>query len=84
MFEDIESAAKTVLDYLGNQSASEDFQEIMKLKISVGMSSSKLFLALGWLLREGKVDLQASEYGYKVRCRVRESKNQLDLNPTTG
>lgn len=82
MFEDIELAATTVLDYLENQSPAQDFQEIMKLKLAVGMSASKLYLALGWLARSGKVDLQASEYGY--RCRVRESRNQLDLNPTTG
>lgn len=68
MRDDLESSSERLLDYLVNNPAPDGFQEIMKLKLELGLSASKLFLTLGWLLREGRIELESSEYGYKVRC----------------
>lgn len=42
--------------------------EVMQLKLRLETSASKLFLALGWLLREGRIVLEPSDYGYRVQA----------------
>lgn len=39
---------------------------IAELKFSLGYSNSMIFLALGWLVREDKINLIESEYTYKI------------------
>ncbi|MGQ0645061.1 MAG: winged helix-turn-helix domain-containing protein [Elusimicrobiota bacterium] len=41
----------------------------LKLRASLKMSQSSLFLALGWLAREGKVRLLSDENGRRVALR---------------
>lgn len=47
----------------------EEFGETnsFQLKVSLALSNAKLFLALGWLMREEKITLEPLEKGYKVR-----------------
>ena len=47
----------------------EEFGETnsFQLKVSLGVSNAKLFLALGWLLREEKIAAEPLEKGYKIR-----------------
>ena len=55
--------AGDVLKYL------EEFGEVtsFQLKVSFSVSNSKLFLALGWLLREEKIVIEPLDKGYKIR-----------------
>lgn len=62
----IEEIAEQVLEHLIRQPGQS--QEAMHLKLALEMSSSNLFLALGWLLREGRITLEKSEYGFMIRC----------------
>lgn len=39
---------------------------IAELKFNLGYSNSLIFLALGWLARENKINLVESDYTYKV------------------
>jgi len=38
----------------------------LKLKSTLGIPNSMLYLALGWLAREGKIDMQESGHTYVV------------------
>jgi len=51
----------------GAPARSQDSYEVMQLKLKLEISASKLFLTLGWMLREGKIALEPSEHGYRVR-----------------
>lgn len=37
-----------------------------KLKIVLATTNAKIYLALGWLLRENKIKIEPMEKGYKV------------------
>ncbi|MBI2071019.1 MAG: hypothetical protein HYT79_10525 [Elusimicrobia bacterium] len=41
--------------------------EVMHLKLKLEVAASRLFLALGWMLSESRVELLPSDYGYQVR-----------------
>lgn len=60
----IEETARRVEEMLAGQEAA---QEVMMLKLRLEISASKFFLALGWMMREGKIVLEPSDYGYKIR-----------------
>jgi len=47
----------------------EEFGEVtsFQLKVALSVSNSKLFLALGWLLREEKIVIEALDKGYKIK-----------------
>ena len=38
----------------------------IKIKAHLGLSNTMLYLALGWLSREGKVNIVPFEYTYKI------------------
>ncbi|MDR2192703.1 MAG: winged helix-turn-helix domain-containing protein [Endomicrobium sp.] len=38
----------------------------IKIKASLGLSNTLLYLALGWLAREGKVNIARLEHSYKI------------------
>jgi hypothetical protein len=38
----------------------------LKLKSSLGIRNSLLYLALGWLAREGKIEIGETEHTYKI------------------
>jgi predicted RNA-binding protein (virulence factor B family) len=38
----------------------------IKIKASLGMSNTMLYLALGWLLREDKVSIVQVDYSYRI------------------
>ncbi|MBI4063521.1 MAG: winged helix-turn-helix domain-containing protein [Elusimicrobia bacterium] len=63
MGQSIEEIAEKIRLILNSEGATETTH----LKLKLELSASKLFLALGWMLKEGKVEMEASEYGYKVR-----------------
>ncbi|GEM_PF-2501306 len=68
MTQDVEATALRIWQELLNNPGEGGYREAMKLKMSLELSASKFFLALGWLLREGKVEIEPSEFGYKLRC----------------
>jgi len=39
---------------------------VTEIKFSLGYSNSLIFLALGWLARENKINLVEADYTYKV------------------
>lgn len=39
---------------------------VAEIKFSLGYSNSLIFLALGWLARENKINLLESDYTYKI------------------
>jgi hypothetical protein len=47
----------------------EEFNETtsFQLKVALAVNNSKLFLALGWLLREEKIVIEPLDKGYKVK-----------------
>ncbi|MCL2390545.1 MAG: winged helix-turn-helix domain-containing protein [Endomicrobia bacterium] len=38
----------------------------IKIKANLGLSNTMLYLSLGWLAREGKVNIVQFEYSYKI------------------
>lgn len=38
----------------------------IKLKASLGLSNTMLYLALGWLARENKVNIEQKDYSYII------------------
>jgi hypothetical protein len=42
---------------------------VIELKSKLGVSNTLLYLALGWLLRENKIELLESGHSYKVLLR---------------
>ncbi len=38
----------------------------IKIKAQLGLSNTMLYLALGWLSRENKVNITQYEYSYKI------------------
>ncbi|MEK7287224.1 MAG: winged helix-turn-helix domain-containing protein [Elusimicrobiota bacterium] len=61
MDKSIEEAARRIEEALNQEPI-----EVMQLKLKLEISASKLFLALGWMMREGRVGLEPSEFGYKA------------------
>jgi len=63
MNEKIGSAAGKIFEYLQNQGPTSS----LKLKLSLKITSSELFLAVGWLCREGKAKILPHPEGYLVQ-----------------
>ena len=63
---EIEQTAREIEIYLHKQPGMS--LSAMHLKLALEISASKLFLALGWLLREGRIELDKDEYGVVARC----------------
>jgi hypothetical protein len=38
----------------------------IKIRVTLGISNTMLYLALGWLLREGKINIAPTDYSYKI------------------
>ena len=62
---EIEQTARQIESYLQKQPGQS--LSAMHLKLALEISASKLFLALGWLLKEGRVELDKDEYGAVAR-----------------
>ena len=61
---------KTIEELTGRieqELASGESLEAMQLKLKLETAASNVFLALGWMLRDGRVELEASEHGYRIR-----------------
>ncbi|MDR3256364.1 MAG: winged helix-turn-helix domain-containing protein [Endomicrobium sp.] len=56
------SAAGEIWRYLSKNGEASP----IKIKASLGMSNTMLYLALGWLSREDKVIINQVEYSYRV------------------
>ncbi len=55
-------AAGEIWKYLNENGESSP----IKLKASLGLSNTLLYLALGWLAREDKVNIRQHEYSYRI------------------
>lgn len=44
----------------------------MDIKSNLGISNTLLHLALGWLIRENKIELAESGHTYKVNLKIRQ------------
>lgn len=60
---DIGKTAGDIWQYLGDNKGTAD---TFKLKMVIGVNNASLYLALGWLLREDKIVIEALEKGYKI------------------
>ena len=49
-----------------NYLTAKDSATSMKIKADLGISNSLLFLSLGWLAREDKIEMSESENTYKI------------------
>jgi hypothetical protein len=58
----IGTAAGEIWKYLHENGESSP----IKIKASLGLSNTMLYLALGWLAREDKVNIAQHEYSYKI------------------
>jgi hypothetical protein len=58
-------AAGEIWKYLNENGESSP----IKIKASLGLSNTMLYLALGWLAREDKVNIVQHEYSYKISLR---------------
>jgi LEA14-like dessication related protein len=38
----------------------------IKIRVSLGISNTMLYLALGWLSREDKINIVITDYSYKI------------------
>ncbi|MDR2066474.1 MAG: winged helix-turn-helix domain-containing protein [Endomicrobium sp.] len=38
----------------------------IKIRVNLGISNTTLYLALGWLLREDKINMALTDYSYKI------------------
>jgi hypothetical protein len=38
----------------------------IKIRVSLGISNTMLYLALGWLSREDKINILITDYSYKI------------------
>ncbi|MEK6544120.1 MAG: winged helix-turn-helix domain-containing protein [Elusimicrobiota bacterium] len=65
MKEGIEAASARILEALRVTPSGE--LETMQLKLQMGVSAGKLFMALGWLLKEGSIELTPSDFGYTIK-----------------
>jgi hypothetical protein len=63
MIEDIGNAAGEIWRFLDQQTEPVN---LTTLKKNVPLSSSLLMMGLGWLAREGKVNIESSEASYKI------------------
>jgi hypothetical protein len=64
-----ESIGKTAGDiwkYVGDNGPST----AIKIKSSLGISNTLLYLALGWLAREDKITIEDHEQGHKVYLKI--------------
>jgi predicted RNA-binding protein (virulence factor B family) len=43
-----------------------DDSSTIKIRVNLGISNTTLYLALGWLLREGKINIALTDYSYKI------------------
>jgi LEA14-like dessication related protein len=41
----------------------------IKIRVSLGISNTMLYLALGWLSREDKINIIIMDYSYKISLR---------------
>ncbi|MBI4369107.1 MAG: hypothetical protein HY547_02640 [Elusimicrobia bacterium] len=57
--------------------AAQEPVEVMRLKFQMEVASSKLYLVLGWMLRDERIRLIPSEYGYRVEM-TRDSRSRSD------
>ena len=48
-------------------SKKNDYVDLLDLKFALRLSNTTLFLALGWLAREGKIQFQESEHSVKIK-----------------
>ncbi|MDR1695862.1 MAG: winged helix-turn-helix domain-containing protein [Endomicrobium sp.] len=55
-------AAGEIWKYLSENGESSP----IKIKANLGLSNTMLYLALGWLSREDKVNIAQFEYSYKI------------------
>ena len=62
MIERIGHAAGEIWGYLLEHGESSP----IKIKANLGMSNTMLYLALGWLARENKVNIVQQDYSYKI------------------
>jgi hypothetical protein len=63
MIEDIGNAAGEIWRFLEQQTEPVNLTTLRK---NVPLSSSPLMMGLGWLAREGKVNIESSEASYKI------------------
>lgn len=55
-------AAGEIWKYLSENGESSP----IKIKANLGLSNTMLYLALGWLARENKVDIKQQDYSYII------------------
>lgn len=58
--------AGKIWNYLNNKN---DFTEVLELKFELQLSNTDLYLALGWLAREDKIDFLVQENSLKVKLK---------------
>jgi len=59
---EIGNLAGNIWEYLDEFGSISTF----KLKMAMATSNSNIYLALGWLLRENKIKIEALDKGYRV------------------
>jgi hypothetical protein len=62
MIEKIGFSAGLIWQFLAERGESSP----IKIKASLGLSNTLLYLALGWLAREDKVNITRLEHSYKI------------------
>lgn len=65
LWEEIGALAGDIWRYLDQHGETST----LKLRSALKVSQSFLFLSLGWLSREGQIDIVSGEKGYKVSLR---------------
>jgi hypothetical protein len=60
--ENVGELSGVIWKYLDEFGISSTFQ----LKIALGVNNAMLYLALGWLLRENKINMESLDKGYKI------------------
>ncbi|MFC1521317.1 hypothetical protein ACFL6Y_02795 [Elusimicrobiota bacterium] len=68
MHEEIKHNANRIIQALQETAGNDPShsEEVMHLKLKLELSASKIFLALGWLVANGKIAIEPSEFGYRV------------------